>query len=62
MSEYRFCFWRDEDVVSGHMWILCADDLEALDRARLVLNDTEIEAWQEDRRVFRMRPDGDAAA
>jgi hypothetical protein len=61
MLEYRFFFMRPDGSIKEAETRQMADDISALEEARLMRNSNGIEGWQAARLVFRLGPDGESA-
>ena len=62
MSEYKlYCIGDDGHIQKRHDY-MAADDLAALDRARELCHEYEIEIWQGSRCITRVAKDGTASA
>jgi len=57
MAEYRaYTLGRDEHF-TGLEPLVCADDAEAIEQAKRLVNGSDIELWSGDRLVIRLKAD-----
>jgi hypothetical protein len=55
VADYRAYFLRDEGCLSGAKPLVCENDDEAIEKAKLLLNGADIELWSGPRCVVRLK-------
>ena len=59
MAEYRAFTVGPEGHFSGFEPLICADDAEAIKKAKRLANEAPVELWCEARLVARLEPNSD---
>jgi translation initiation factor IF-1 len=60
MHEYRIYTLNDNNRIAGPAEVIaCDDDMEAIARAKRLLDGHDVEIWRGDRVVIRLKPTDD---
>lgn len=61
MAEYRICVFDEQGRLGSVKIVNCANDIDALDRARACLDGThKVRLWQDNRPIAELEADGEA--